>query len=144
MASFSTAVHSLPRQAAATLFKVTIQRMVLGELAITSVLELLCQHQHQRLQYYDQQVDAGLWWRGALTKSGTGTLTLSGGNSYSGGTTVAAGILKAGSNSAFGNNGAAIVVNNGASLDINGATLDGYTQNIQIAGTGQIVRWAHL
>ena len=37
----------------------------------------------------------------ALTKSGTGTLTLSGTNTYSGATTVSAGTLRAGSGSAL-------------------------------------------
>jgi autotransporter-associated beta strand protein len=73
---------------------------------------------------------------GSLAKSGTGTLTLSAANSYSGGTTISAGILQAGSNSALGSNGSAIIVNSGATLDINGSALQGYTQNIQIAGAG--------
>ncbi|WP_417361040.1 phosphatase PAP2 family protein [Gallaecimonas pentaromativorans] len=48
------------------------------------------------------------WWRndisgtGMLTKEGTGTLTLTGANSYSGGTLVKAGSLEAQSPSAFG------------------------------------------
>ncbi|MFM2480647.1 autotransporter-associated beta strand repeat-containing protein [Celerinatantimonas sp. YJH-8] len=48
------------------------------------------------------------WWRndirgaGRLTKSGSGTLTLSGSNSYSGGTLVQGGVLEAASESAFG------------------------------------------
>jgi autotransporter-associated beta strand protein len=73
---------------------------------------------------------------GSLAKSGAGTLTLSAANSYSGGTTISAGILKAGSNSALGSNDSAIIVNSGATLDINGSALQGYTQNIQIAGAG--------
>ena len=73
---------------------------------------------------------------GSLAKSGAGTLTLSAANSYSGGTTISAGILQAGSNSALGSNGSAIIVNSGATLDINGSALQGYTQNIQIAGAG--------
>jgi autotransporter-associated beta strand protein len=48
------------------------------------------------------------WWRndingeGKLTKSGTGTLTLTGRNSYSGGTVIKEGILEAASATAFG------------------------------------------
>lgn len=84
----------------------------------------------------DQTLSGRIIGVGSLTKSGAGTLTLSGANSYSGGTTVTAGILKTGNNAALGSNDSAIIVNNGASLDFNGAALQGYTQNIQIAGAG--------
>lgn len=84
----------------------------------------------------DQTLSGRIIGVGSLTKSGAGTLTLSAANSYSGGTTVTAGILKAGNNAALGSNGSAIIVNSGASLDINGSALQGYTQNIQIAGAG--------
>ena len=58
---------------------------------------------------------------GGLTKIGTGTLTLSGANLYSGATTVNAGILKAGVVGAFGNNSAVTLANvAGATLDITG------------------------
>ncbi|TPI21035.1 autotransporter-associated beta strand repeat-containing protein [Mesorhizobium sp. B4-1-1] len=55
---------------------------------------------------------------GGLTKSGVGTLVLSGTNNYTGGTTVGAGILRAGSASAFGTG--AMTVNTGATLDLAG------------------------
>lgn len=84
----------------------------------------------------DQILSGAISGSASLAKSGAGTLTLSGANSYSGGTSISAGILKAGSNSALGTNSSAIVVASGASLDMNGATLQGYTQNIQIAGAG--------
>ena len=64
---------------------------------------------------------------GGLTKIGTGTLTLSGTNLYSGPTTISAGTLKAGVASvsnvsgAFGNNSAVTMANvSGATLDITG------------------------
>ncbi|MFC7397598.1 beta strand repeat-containing protein, partial [Chelatococcus sp. GCM10030263] len=53
---------------------------------------------------------------GSLTKNGPGTLVLSGANTYTGGTTVSAGILRAGSANAFGTG--AITVNSPATLDI--------------------------
>ena len=53
---------------------------------------------------------------GSLSKSGAGVLTLSGVNSYSGGTTVNAGILRQGAGLAF--NGGAYTVN-GGTLDLN-------------------------
>ncbi|MGO4700633.1 autotransporter-associated beta strand repeat-containing protein [Dyella sp. 2RAB6] len=62
---------------------------------------------------------------GSLTKEGAGTLVLSGTNTYSGGTTVNAGTLRAGSNQAFGGiaTGAGagrLTVNAGATADLAG------------------------
>ncbi len=54
---------------------------------------------------------------GTLDKSGVGTLTLSGANTYDGGTTLAAGTLRQGSNAAFASNTAYTV--NGGTLDLN-------------------------
>ena len=53
----------------------------------------------------------------ALTKIGAGTLTLSGSNSYSGGTTVASGSLQLGNAAALGTGGLTV---NGGSLDLHG------------------------
>ena len=57
-----------------------------------------------------------------LVKQGTGTLTLSGVNTFGGGTTVSAGTLKAGSNQAFGVLAGSITVTSGATLDLNGTS----------------------
>ncbi len=58
---------------------------------------------------------------GGLTKQGTGILTLSGANTYTGATAVNAGTLKAGSTQAFGVNSAVTLANvSGAALDITG------------------------
>ena len=64
----------------------------------------------------------------ALTKSTTGTVTLSGANSYTGLTTISAGILKLGAtggttNTPLGTTAAGTVVTSGAVLDLNGFTL---------------------
>ena len=56
---------------------------------------------------------------GAWTKTGTGALNLSGANNYTGATTVSAGVLQAGSVSAFSPR-SAFTVNTGAVLDLNG------------------------
>ena len=58
---------------------------------------------------------------GSLTKLGAGTLTVSGANTYTGATTVSAGVLKAGSTQAFGTNSAVTLANAaGTALDITG------------------------
>jgi fibronectin-binding autotransporter adhesin len=68
-----------------------------------------------------------------LTKSGTGTLTLSGANSYTGATTVNAGTLVAGNATAFGAS-RFLSVAGGATVDFNG-----YNQNFfSLAGTGTV------
>jgi outer membrane autotransporter protein len=56
---------------------------------------------------------------GAWIKTGPGTLTLSGANTYTGATTVNAGVLQAGSVDAFSAR-SAFTVNTGAMLDLNG------------------------
>jgi autotransporter-associated beta strand protein len=70
---------------------------------------------------------------GSLTKTGTGTLTLSGVNTYSGATTVEAGTLRAGGAGAFVGNTAYAV--NGGTLDLNGFSL---TMS-SLSGTGGTV-----
>ncbi|MFD0892093.1 beta strand repeat-containing protein [Luteolibacter ambystomatis] len=72
-----------------------------------------------------------------LTKNGTGSLTLSGANTYSGTLTVSAGTLKAGNAAALGlagtSNGTTVL--SGATLDINAQALT-TTEIITISGTG--------
>lgn len=82
---------------------------------------------------------------GGLTKSGTGTLSLTSANSYSGATTVDGGALNLQHNSALGNS-TAVTVNSGATLQLQGgrtitgvsATLAGGTLE-SVSGTNQ---WA--
>lgn len=74
---------------------------------------------------------------GSLRVSGgSADVMLSGNNGYSGGTTVAAGFLRAGSLTAFGSN-PSLTVQPGGTLDINGIALAGsvYT-NVMVGGEG--------
>jgi fibronectin-binding autotransporter adhesin len=71
----------------------------------------------------------------ALTKNGTGTLTLSGSNTYTGLTTVAAGTLQLGSTNALGTTAGAASVSSGAVLDLNGITYSN-TETLTLTGTG--------
>jgi autotransporter-associated beta strand protein len=73
-----------------------------------------------------------------LSKAGSGVLTLSGANTYTGGTTVSAGTLKAGgsstgavTNGPFGTG--TVTVADGAALDLNGQTV---ANALTIQGTG--------
>lgn len=68
----------------------------------------------------------------AILKSGLGTLTLSGDNTYTGLTTVSAGILKLASATALTNT-SSVTVNAGGTLDLNGQSM---TRNINFSGTG--------
>ena len=56
---------------------------------------------------------------GALQKAGTGVLLLSGANSYTGGTAIIGGVLRAGRTNAFGTGGVSLGNIAGAALDLN-------------------------
>ncbi|MFZ9508872.1 MAG: beta strand repeat-containing protein, partial [Burkholderiaceae bacterium] len=70
---------------------------------------------------------------GTLTKSGPGTVVMTGANTYTGGTAVTAGIVKAGNATAFGTG--AISVSSGAALDLNGQTMTS-TGTLTLNGSG--------
>ena len=71
---------------------------------------------------------------GGLTKTGGGVLELDGANSYTGGTVVAAGTLRAGAANAFGT-GNALTVASGAAADLNG-----FSQSVtSLSGNGSIL-----
>ena len=77
---------------------------------------------------------------GTLTKEGTGTWTLSGNSSYTGLTTISAGVLKlgaagTGTNTPLGTTGTGTTVAIGAALDLNGYTL-GAAEALTLNGTG--------
>jgi autotransporter-associated beta strand protein len=70
-----------------------------------------------------------------VTKDGPGTLTLSGNNAYTGGTTVRGGTLKLGAANTLG--AGSVTVQAGATLDLNGFGLTNKANyQIHIAGTG--------
>ena len=70
---------------------------------------------------------------GSLTQMGPGTLIMTGSNSYTGGTTISAGVIQAGNSLALGASTAALAVN-GGTLD-----LHGYGLNVgQLNGAGTV------
>ena len=76
----------------------------------------------------------------SLTKAGSGTLTLSGDNTYAGSTVISVGTLKlgatgGGANTPLGTNVGATSITAGAALDLNGFTL-GTAEAVTILGTG--------
>ena len=71
----------------------------------------------------------------SLTKQGSGTLTLSGANTFNGGTTISAGTLQIANATALGANGGAVSVTSGAVLDLNGTTMTN-TNALTLNGTG--------
>lgn len=71
----------------------------------------------------------------ALTKLGTGTLTLSGANTYTGATNITVGVLNIQNASATGTTAGGVVVSSGAALQIQGGITVG-SEALSIAGTG--------
>lgn len=71
-----------------------------------------------------------------ISKTGAGTLTLSGGNSFGGVLTISEGVIKAGSANAFGagNAGSGTIITSGATIDLNGNTL--LSEYFSVSGTG--------
>jgi autotransporter-associated beta strand protein len=68
-----------------------------------------------------------------LTKTGLGTLTLSGTNAYTGATAISAGILKLGSNSALGAT-SGVTISASGTLELNGSSTD--RNFTAVSGTG--------
>jgi autotransporter-associated beta strand protein len=85
-------------------------------------------------------ISAALAGGGSLTKAGSGTVTLSGANSYSGGSTVSAGILNLGNTTALGTGTVTItggtIVNSGSLV-----TLLGNNNAVNVNGTMTVNAW---
>lgn len=70
-----------------------------------------------------------------LTKAGTGILSLSGANTYTGGTSITVGSVRAGSSSALGAASGAVTVTSGAALQLQNAITLANTINLNGTGT---------
>ncbi|MCX6543975.1 MAG: autotransporter-associated beta strand repeat-containing protein [Acidobacteria bacterium] len=81
----------------------------------------------------DATLSGAIGGGGSLTKDGTGLLTLSGDNTYTGATSVNAGILRAGSVTAFGNS-TSLSVGASGTADFNGFDQTFFT----VGGTGTV------
>ncbi len=74
----------------------------------------------------------------SVEHNGTGTTTISGVNTYTGTTTINAGTVKLGDDSALGDQTSGTTINSGGSMDLNGHDLftAGEDEPLSIAGTG--------
>ena len=72
---------------------------------------------------------------GTLSKSGTGMLTLSGANTYTGATAVSAGVLNIQNNSALGDVSSGTSISSGAALQLQGGINTG-SEALSVRGTG--------
>lgn len=73
---------------------------------------------------------------GTLTKAGTGTLTLSAANTYSGITTISAGVLRIQDSASLGSTAGATTVASGAAIEIDGSGLTVAEPITSLIGTG--------
>ena len=80
-------------------------------------------------------IDAVLAGSGALTKSGTGTVTLSSANTYTGGTTFAGGTVSVSSEANLGDVAGGLTFN-GGTLQVTGTTFNTTTRSITWGGSG--------
>ncbi|MEK7951685.1 beta strand repeat-containing protein [Luteolibacter soli] len=107
-----------------------------GTVNLSSDLEV--NHNGSALATISRPINEGVAGR-SLTKNGTGTLLLSAANTYTGTTTINAGILRIGNAAGLGATSGDTIVNSGGTLDVNNQIIAaGETITINGAGQGGI------
>ena len=79
------------------------------------------EHRHQRPEHYNQPASLDGGGGGGLTKYGLGMLSVTGSNTYTGGTAVSGGTLQLGNSAALGSGG--LTVGNSGTVDVNGCVV---------------------
>ncbi len=87
-------------------------------------------------------ISAAIDGTAGLTKAGTGILSLSGTNTYNGGTSISVGTLRASSSSALGNVSGAVTVTSGAKLQLQNTITVGNTVNLNGTSALEIISGA--
>jgi hypothetical protein len=110
----------------------TISTTTSGDVVITNTVNLASNALTIDTAGFSSSISGIIFGAGSLTKSGSGTLLITVANSYSGGTTLNAGILSVGNNGALGTN---TLILNAATLTENVSGID-LANNITLGGNG--------